>query len=184
MKHTMRTPCKHCPFRKNIKGYLRKARVVEIVHSVLRGEQFPCHKTTRESEDDDGFSNRITTDESSQCAGAEIFAAHHGQSSQLRRIAGLLGAKVAKLNMLAKVCRSLPEMVKVHCGDEVDDGEFCEVCNSNCLAPAGYQCATGVIEGVETVTTTCSDCGRFVCEACSTVDGGVRICDECQEIDE
>lgn len=179
MKHTMRTPCKHCPFRSNIKGYLRKDRVVEIAQSVIAGQFFPCHKTTEEFEDEDGESDLQATENSAQCAGAEIFAAHHGASSQMSRIAERLGMKVAKLDMRAKVCKSLSEMVVVHCGKE--EGETCEIVGDDCIAPAGYSCGSGAIEGVEYVTTTCSACGRYVCDGCSKVVKRKRVCEECQE---
>ncbi len=91
--------------------------------------------------------------------------------------------KVAKLNMRAKVCSNLPEMIAVHCGEE-ETGECCEVCDQDCLAPAGYAVGGGVIHGTEYVDTTCSACGSFVCENCSkTVDGEI-ICNDCVEEDD
>ncbi len=179
MKHTMGTPCKQCPFRSNIKGYLRRDRVVEIAQSVIRGESFPCHKTTEEIEDDYGESDMQETENSVQCAGAEIFAAKHNASSQMGRIVERLGMKVAKLNTRAKVCGSLAEMVKVHCGEE--EGETCHVCGPDCEAPAGYDLGGGVIDGVDFVETTCDECGEYVCGACSTVKRKKRICDDCRD---
>lgn len=181
MKYTMRTPCKHCPFRKNIKGYLRKDRVVEIAHSVIQGQSFPCHKTTEAIEDDDGASDMIATDDSEQCAGAEIFAAHHGTSSQMSRIAERLRMKVSKLNMRAKVCKTVAEMVEVHCGKEEVEGESCSVVNDGCLAPAGYDMGDSIVHGTEFVSTCCSECGEYVCENCSQVIDGEIVCDNCKE---
>jgi len=179
MKHTMRTPCAHCPFRSNIRGYLTKERVVEIAHSVIQGQSFPCHKTTEAIENEDGSEDLEATADSVQCAGAEIFAAKHGCSSQMSRISERLGMKVAKLNMRAKVCKTLTQMVEVHCGPQ-EEGEPCHVCGPDCEAPAGYQMGNGVVEGTEVVDTTCDSCSEFVCGACSQIVKGKRICDDCQ----
>lgn len=179
MNHTMANPCKHCPFRTNIKGYLRKERVVEIAHSVLSGHLFPCHKTTEAIEDDDGNEDMAATENSQECAGAAIFAAKHGASSQMSRIAERLGLPVAKLNMRAKVCSSLSEMVRIHCGEE--EGETCSVVNGDCLAPAGYAFGGGAVDGTDYVTTTCSVCGEYVCENCSKMIKRKRVCDNCIE---
>ncbi len=181
MKHTMATPCKHCPFRSNISGYLTKERVVEIATSVLKGESFPCHKTTESIEYDDGEDDMVATADSAQCAGAEIFAAKNGKSSQMSRIAERLGMKVSKLNMRAKVCKSLEQMVEVHCGKEETEGETCEVCDSGCLAPAGYDHGGAIIHGMEFIDTTCDECGCFVCDGCSETIKNKRICNNCQE---
>lgn len=181
MKYTMSKPCKHCPFRTDIKGYLTQERCVEIAHSVLRGETFPCHKTTQAIENVEGESDMEATEDSQECAGAAIFAAHNGCSSQMSRIAERLCLPVAKLNMRAKVCKTVTEMVKVHCGDDFEEGEVCEVVNRNCLAPAGYAIGNGIAHGTEFVTTTCDECGCYVCDECSTVTNKKRICDNCKE---
>lgn len=178
MKYTMASPCPHCPFRSNIKGYLTKERVVEIAQSVLAGSSFPCHKTTKEIEDDEGESDMVATKDSQECAGAAIFAAKHGASSQMSRIAERLGMKVSKLNMRAKVCNTVREMVEVHCGKE--EGETCEVVGDDCLAPAGYAIGGAVSEGTEYITTTCYACGCYVCENCSKIIKKKRICENCQ----
>jgi hypothetical protein len=183
MKHTMSTPCKHCPFRKNIAGYLRKERVVEIAHSVLRGETFPCHKITEEVENEDG-NDMEATEDSQECAGAAIFAHHNGMSSQMSRISERLRMPVAKLNLRSKVCKTVTEMVKVHCGEDFEEGETCEVVNDGCLAPAGYMVGNGVAHGTEFVTTTCDECGQYVCDNCSKTVDGKRICDHCEENEE
>lgn len=180
MKYEMKTPCKHCPFRSNIRGYLTKERVIEIAHSVLSGQSFPCHKTTEAIESDDGIEDMEATPDSQECAGASIFAQRHKTSSQMSRIAERLGMKVAKLNSRAKVCRSVDEMVEVHCGPQ--DGECCEISGQGCDAPAGYDLGGVVCDGGETVTTTCDECGCYVCESCSAVANGKRICENCGEI--
>ena len=118
MKYSMSSPCPQCPFRNDIDGYLRSERVEEICESVLRQQSFPCHKTTHESEDDDGECELVATDDSEQCAGAEIFAMKHGVCSQMRRICGRLGMEVAELDEDAPVCEDIDEMLEVHGGVE------------------------------------------------------------------
>lgn len=114
MKYSMTTPCRHCPFRNDIHGYLTEGRVEELVASVLAQQSFPCHKTTEEIEDEDGDADLAATDDSEQCAGAEIFAMKHGTCSQMRRICGRLGMPVAELDEDAPVCEDLGEMLEVH----------------------------------------------------------------------
>jgi hypothetical protein len=118
MRYSMTTPCPQCPFRNDIRGYLRGERVEEIVASVLNQQSFPCHKTTIDVEDGEGFCEREATDDSEQCAGAEIFAMKHGVCSQMRRICGRLGMTVAELDEDAPVCEDLDEMLAVHGGGE------------------------------------------------------------------
>lgn len=113
MKYNMAHPCPHCPFRNDIRGYLRRDRVKEIVMSVLRQQSFPCHKTT-ELIEDDCESDLVATEDSEQCAGADIFALKHGVCSQMRRICGRLGMPVAELDEDAPVCEDLEEMLEVH----------------------------------------------------------------------
>jgi hypothetical protein len=176
----MANPCENCPFRTDIDGYLRRDRVVEIAESLFRGASFPCHETTEEWEDDEE-SGMVETQSSSQCAGAEIFLAKQGTSTQMSRIAERLGMKVSKLNMKAPVCRSVNEMIRIHCGDDDDDRETCSVCNDDCEAPAGYAVGNGVIPGEGSAEFTCSECGEPVCGACSQKRGRNRVCDHCIE---
>lgn len=114
MKYDLVRPCKKCPFRHDIPGYLRGERAEEIANSVLRQESFACHETTEEKEDDDGESEAVATADSQECAGAGIFAAHHGVSSQLSRIACRLGIKVAELDMSAPVFDDIDAMIDHH----------------------------------------------------------------------
>lgn len=188
MQHDMSTPCPNCPFRTDIEGYLRAERITEIASALARGGSFPCHKTTEEWEDEDGFSETIATDQSQQCAGASIFLAHQGVSTQLERIAARLGM-AADLDMEAPVCRSVEEMLRVH-GHE-DGGEHCSMCNPGCEAPAGYLIGGVVVDGTDYTDHYCTDCGVPVCcsEGCSVPatrpegpDGPeARRCVDCQE---
>lgn len=182
MKHTMKTPCEHCPFRTDIEGYLRGDRVREIAESLFRGASFPCHETTEAWEDDDGDDDMHETEKSQQCAGAEIFLAKQGMSTQMGRIAQRLGIKVAKLNMKAPVCGSVAEMLKVH-GEDEPEGEPCSVCDEDCEAPAGYGVGDGVIPGDSSAEFTCDECSEPVCGACSKFQGKGkskrRVCNYC-----
>lgn len=179
MKHTMAAPCKECPFRNDLPhGYLRAERITEIVESLLRGVSFPCHKTTVEIESENGFSDLEADENSLQCAGAEIFLAKQGTSTQMSRIAERLGMPVATLDMDAAVCGSHREMLTAHGHDEESEYEPCSVADYGCLHPAGYMMGGGVVECTDGEETfECSECGEFVCEACS--ERGV--CNNCRE---
>lgn len=47
MKYGIRTPCKDCPFRTDVPGYLRRSRAEQIVKGLSdpNGGEFPCHET-------------------------------------------------------------------------------------------------------------------------------------------
>ena len=178
-QHLMANPCEHCPFRTDIAGYLRGDRVREIAESLFRGQSFPCHKTTEDWEDEDGFSDRIETEDSQQCAGAEIFLAKQGMSTQMGRIADRLGMKVAKLNMKAPVCGSVSEMLRVHGESEDEDRETCSVCDPDCEAPAGIMVGDGIMPGEGSAEYTCHECSGTVCGSCSQKRGKHRVCNDC-----
>lgn len=104
--YSMTTPCSNCPFRNDVKPYIREDRVREIEDSLVRGE-FPCHKTT----EDDGDGDRRATDESIHCAGALILMIKEDRSSQMMRISHRLGMfDPEKLDMNAPVYDSFDEM--------------------------------------------------------------------------
>lgn len=53
MKFDLKRPCKDCPFRSDIPGYLTKARAREIIDGITRGQAtFSCHKTNDFSDGD------------------------------------------------------------------------------------------------------------------------------------
>lgn len=113
MRNDLARPCKECPFRTDLPngGYLTRERVLEISASLLIGQSFPCHKTV-DYDADNG--QGCVTSQSQQCAGAEIFLAHQGQSTQWSRIAGRLGFKVSTLDMDAPVARSEAGFLEAH----------------------------------------------------------------------
>lgn len=88
--YDMKTPCADCPFRKSAGGYLRGARVDEIRDTI--GNEFPCHKTTEEVQDDEGNADRERTDSSKICAGSLIMQEREGW--------GQMGRIAMRLNML------------------------------------------------------------------------------------
>lgn len=122
MRFDLKRPCDNCPFRR--KGgvrYLAPRRVAEITHAMLdsQGSTFACHKTTVESEDDEGMSRRETTSNSQHCAGALIFAEKNGNANQAMRIAERLGLYDAKellkdKRVLRMVFDDVDEMLKAN----------------------------------------------------------------------
>jgi hypothetical protein len=184
MNHNLTQPCHNCPFRKDIRPYLRAGRIREIVQSLFAGQNFPCHKTTVDDEEGEDL---IEAEDSEQCAGAEIFLAHHGTCTQLRRIAERVGVRVSKLDMNAPVYESLDELLEAHGQGKPQKkgtkGDFCCVCDEDCEAPAGWQMGTGVAPGDTYAKYECTSCGQPVCGQCSTVSGlpgrRIRTCNNC-----
>jgi hypothetical protein len=87
----MKRPCDNCPFRHDVPGFLRQSRAEEIMQSLLCDQSFPCHKTTRDAEDEDGTSYRYADSNSEHCAGATILLTRMGMPNQMMRIAERLG---------------------------------------------------------------------------------------------
>ncbi len=181
MKQTMGKPCPDCPFRNDRPGYLRVARVTKIVESLARGGSFPCHKTT-DHDDDEGEHGHISSPDEVQCAGAEIFLAHQGTSTQLSRIAGRLGLPVAELDMTAPVFRNASEMQAAQPDYVEEEGETCAIVGPGCEAPAGHMIGGVVVDGADFVDTWCSCCGEPVCGECMSEDG--ETCIDCADEEE
>ena len=97
------TPCPNCPFRTDIKPYLRRDSVEAIKESLVRAE-FPCHKTTTHEDDPEGGDYLTDTEKNQHCAGALILLEKIEEPSQMMRICERLGMyDAAKLNMEAPV---------------------------------------------------------------------------------
>jgi hypothetical protein len=90
MHFDLKKPCDNCPFRSDIRPYLTKARVQQIVIALERAT-FACHKTTVDSEDEDGCSERVVTDDSQHCAGALIMLERTRTCSRPAAMAEVLG---------------------------------------------------------------------------------------------
>lgn len=108
MNYTKISPCDNCPFRKDKPFPLPADRVEEIRDGLERGE-FPCHKTTVDTEDGD----RQETDKSLHCAGALILLEKLEQPSQMMRICERIGLyDRTKLKMDAPVYDTWPQMIR------------------------------------------------------------------------
>ncbi len=171
----LRRPCKNCPFRTDVPGYLRRGRAVQIARDVAEGAPFYCHETT--VLDDEGDEMEVGPD-SQVCAGSLIALERDGVGSGLTRVAERLGAlDVSRLDMSAPVARSLAEFVNHHGDGEPTEPEPCCVSDHGCLAPAGYLVGGHAVPAEpEGETHDCPACGQPVCDACSN-DAGE--CDGC-----
>src|ERR1700735_3121890 len=110
MKYDLRRPCANCPFRNDIRPFIRSYRVEEIV----RGE-FPCHKTT-EFDDEQELVNR---DGEHHCAGQLIMLEKMEQPHQMMRICERLGLyDRTKLDMTSPVYEDVSEMLQAHEDEE------------------------------------------------------------------
>ena len=102
------TPCPECPFRTDIRPYLRPGRVREIEQGLVHGEFF-CHKTTVLNDDDE----YAETGKEMHCAGALILLEKLGRPSQMMRICERVNLyDPSKLDMGAPVFDSFEEMIK------------------------------------------------------------------------
>lgn len=111
MNFNLIRPCAECPFRTDVKGYLRGGRAREIANSLLRDATFTCHKTNEY--DDDGEPEE--TSKSEHCAGALILLEKMGMPNQMMRIAGRLRFyDPEKLDMDAPVFDCDSEFVDHH----------------------------------------------------------------------
>lgn len=88
----MRGPCNNCPFRNDIRPYVTLPRMLSIIDDIaVRGANFVCHKTTVDSERDDGECDRAITESSQHCGGAMVFLEKISRPNQMMRMAMRLG---------------------------------------------------------------------------------------------
>ncbi len=75
----MKTPCKHCPFRNDVKPFLHPDRAYDIASNAeSRYGTFPCHKTTvSDEESEDG--EMMVVETSKECAGHLTLKAQAGE---------------------------------------------------------------------------------------------------------
>lgn len=74
MSEYMKKACEHCPFRRDVRPFLRPERAEEIAYNALnRYGSFTCHKTL---ECDDESGDNYTTHTSKECAG-HLTLQHH-----------------------------------------------------------------------------------------------------------
>ncbi len=189
MLHSMTTPCPECPFRNDRPGYLTRDRAHEISESIFKGQSFPCHLTTTHEDDDDGEDHHlIDRDKETQCAGAEIFAAHQNSSSQAARIEERITGSVPALDMDAPVFTSAMDFADAQGPAPEPDtsdgstGEPCSVANPACAAPCGYGYGGGAVDNDgASAEHWCPECGEAVCDPCSEEIDGEIICWNCAE---
>lgn len=63
----MKTPCKHCPYRHDVKPFVTQERHEELAyHASNPYNSFPCHKTTEYDDDTDDME---VVETSKECAG-------------------------------------------------------------------------------------------------------------------
>ncbi|MEA1987788.1 MAG: DUF6283 family protein [Pseudomonadota bacterium] len=111
MNFNLRKPCKGCPFRKDVRPFLKQERAKEIAVSVaLHDQAFPCHKTLGF---DDETENTVTTPKSEHCAGALLMLEKMDRPNQFMRIAERTGIyKRSRLDMKTPVFESIEEMIE------------------------------------------------------------------------
>jgi hypothetical protein len=77
MTDFIKIPCKHCPFRKDVKPFLHPERAEELAYATQSPYQsFSCHKTT--SHDDEGEVEY--SENNKECAGFLTLAAQNDDS--------------------------------------------------------------------------------------------------------
>lgn len=110
MNFNMKTPCPLCPFRTDVRAYLTKARVREIIAAItLQDGTFACHKTV--THDDDG--KHVPDSKEEHCAGALIFLERMNRPNQFMRIAERIGFyNRTKLDMAFPVFETAAAMIK------------------------------------------------------------------------
>lgn len=103
-------PCPHCPFRRDVPGFLSRYRAQEIADSLDRGQSFTCHETNNY---DDETGEAIVTIDSIHCAGAALILEAEGNPNQLMQVAERLGYYVKPAGEEV-VLGSLGEFVEHH----------------------------------------------------------------------
>ena len=71
MEYYMKQPCKHCPYRRDVKPFLTAERGEELAyHAQNPYNSFSCHKTTVSDEEFGGEGDEmVCTENSKECAG-------------------------------------------------------------------------------------------------------------------
>lgn len=165
--YALRRPCDNCPFRTDIKPYLRRDRAVEIVQNLGRGT-FSCHKTIDYDALEDNDPSEVPGPTEKQCAGAMIMQEKAGHLGQMGRIAERL--KIydhEKLDMDAPVFESPAAFIQAQENDR-EEMDPCGVCGPGCEAPAGYVGGVGPVATPNyTELGCCYECGEYACDSCS-----------------
>lgn len=112
----MKTPCKDCPFRKDVRPYISVERVREIFAAIIeRDNHFSCHKTVDYSQEDESGETVPKTGHSSVCAGAAILQDKCGRPSVMVRMGyALRSIPRDHFDMAAPVYDSPEEMLAAY----------------------------------------------------------------------
>lgn len=117
MNFDLRSPCTHCPFRSDIRPFLTKSRVREIIHQITAGQAtFSCHKTVdygAENMDETRAEGPFPPSVNEQhCAGALIMLERMNRPNQMMGISERLGGyDRTKLKMDAPVFKTPALMI-------------------------------------------------------------------------
>lgn len=104
MRFDLTTPCAQCPFRSDVRPYIKAERVEEIL---IGNQSFACHKTLDKD-------HRIHAN-SQHCAGVLIILEREERPHQMMRIAERLGFyDLTKLRMSAPVYASISDAITAH----------------------------------------------------------------------
>lgn len=182
-RYGRRAPCAHCPFRSDIKPFLRDGRARQIAAALRCGGEFICHKTT--VSDDEGDLHDVPG-RSQVCAGALATMEREGFINQAMRIAERLGLyTVGRFTADAPVYDSLTHWVRAH--SEIPtvsdhDGtavelEHCGIVGPDCEDPAGFGGSGGAYENdgeptCSPLSDNCEGCGHTACAPCRSGQWG------------
>lgn len=105
-------PCAHCPFRNDVRPYIRTSRVREIWEAAKRGDHFVCHETV-----DYDLPADAPDPGRRACAGFLIVARRDGLLNGLTYVQlaeRLARVSFSKLNGREYVYRSAADMIAAH----------------------------------------------------------------------
>lgn len=113
-------PCDNCPFRADVRPFLRPARLREIIDGMRRGEHFVCHKTV-DYDAPPGFdvNRRI-------CAGSLILMRKEGGLGNLQIVQlaqRLLAASFDQVKETAPVYDSAQAMLEAYAREDAAERE-------------------------------------------------------------
>ena len=81
MSDFMKKPCQHCPFRVDVRPFLRVERAEELAYNASnRYGTFPCHKTT-EADDDSDDGEMMVVESTKECCGHLTMQSHENGST-------------------------------------------------------------------------------------------------------
>lgn len=115
MRYDLRAPCAKCPFRSDIRPFIRAERA----RGILEGNaEFACHATLDyDNRDSDGEASE--TPKTNHCAGVLIILERECRPHQMMRICERLGMYDARnLEMESPVYDSIEECVRAHKREE------------------------------------------------------------------